>query len=170
MPDRARGLRPEVFAIFERAGVAAILHAGDISRRSVLDELQEIAPVYAVRGNRDWGDLKSLPAELSLEFEGVRIGLMHGHGSLEVYLMDKVSSVFLGTQPERYLKRALSAFPGARVVIYGHTHIPVKRWVDGRLYLNPGSAAFPAKKVLATSVAILRIDPGKGIDAQIIYF
>ena len=44
-------LRPEVLAAL--TGVDAILHAGDINSQQILDQLQTIAPVYAVRGNAD---------------------------------------------------------------------------------------------------------------------
>ena len=159
-----------MFSIFRKAKVDAILHAGDISTPGVLDQLREIAPVYAVRGNRDWYELSRLPLSLTLEFEGVPIGLMHGHGSLGAYVWDKAKGVILGTQPERYLRRAFKTFPGARVVVFGHTHFPVKRWIDGRLYFNPGSAAFPAHKAPVTSVGILHIGPHKQLDAEILYF
>jgi putative phosphoesterase len=170
VPDRVPGLKPALFSIFRDAQVDAILHAGDISIPDVLEQLQEIAPVYAVRGNRDWFELRRLPIALALDFEGVTVGLMHGHGSLGVYLWDKVKSVILGTQPERYLRRAYNAFPGAKVVVFGHTHIPVKRWVDGRLYFNPGSAAYPANKAPAASVGILSIGPQRRVDAKILYY
>jgi putative phosphoesterase len=159
-----------VLSIFREAKVDYILHAGDVCIPGVLEQLRELAPVYAVRGNRDWFELRSLPMTLALEFEGVKIGLMHGHGSLGVYLGDKVKTLFLGTQPERYLRRAYSAFPGTKVVIFGHTHFPVKRWVDGRFYFNPGSAAFPINKAPAPSVGILRIGPDKQINADILYY
>jgi uncharacterized protein len=170
VPDRVPGLKPPVLSIFRQAKPDAILHAGDVSTRGVLEQLQEIAPVYTVRGNRDWFDLRYLPLTLALEFEGVPIGLMHGHGSLGVYLLDKLKSVVVGTQPERYLQRAFKAFSYARVVVFGHTHYPIKRWIDGRLYFNPGSAAFPAHKAPAPSVGILRIGPEERLDAEILYF
>ena len=44
-------LRPEVTAAL--AGCGAILHGGDINRQEIIDELERIAPVYAVRGNND---------------------------------------------------------------------------------------------------------------------
>ena len=46
-------LRPEARQAL--AGVACILHAGDICGQAVLDELGAIAPVTAVRGNNDRG-------------------------------------------------------------------------------------------------------------------
>jgi putative phosphoesterase len=170
VPDRVRSLQPPVISIFREAQVDAILHAGDICSKSVLEQLQEIAPVHAVRGNRDWFQLRHLPATLTLNFEGVTVGLIHGHGSFEVYLLDKIRTLAEGTRPERYLQRAFSALPEARVVIYGHTHIPTKRWIDGRLCFNPGSAACPDDKAPAPSVGLLRIQPGGVVSAEIVYF
>ncbi len=54
VPDKAKTLNPQVLAILRQAEVSAILHAGDISSPGVLTALGEIAPVYAVLGNRDW--------------------------------------------------------------------------------------------------------------------
>ncbi len=169
MPDRLDSLRPAVLSIFQEARPDAILHAGDISVRRVLDQLQEIAPVYAVRGNRDWFDLRHLPNSLILNFEGVTIGLMHGHGNMGVYLRDKTTSIVLGTPPERYLRRALGSFPGARVVVFGHTHYPLNRWIDGRLYFNPGSAAYPAWRVKTPSLGIIKIGPDKKVESTILH-
>ena len=50
-------VRPEVTNAL--AGSDAIIHAGDIDKPEVLDELKHIAPVYAVCGNADkdaWAD------------------------------------------------------------------------------------------------------------------
>ena len=44
-------LRPEVAGCLRGCGL--ILHGGDISSRKILDELEAIAPVKAVRGNND---------------------------------------------------------------------------------------------------------------------
>ena len=170
VPDRVPGLNPAVISIFREQRVNAILHAGDISQPGVLAQLREIAPVYAVRGNRDWFQLRELPITLILEFEGVKVGLTHSHGSLRVYLLDKVRTVVQGAQFERYLRRALNAFPQAKVVVFGHTHIPVQRWVDGRLCINPGSAACPDNKAPAPSIGLVRIGPAGSVNAEIRYF
>ena len=51
LSDTHNLLRPEVLA---RAALAdAILHAGDVSTPSVLDELRALAPTHAVCGNND---------------------------------------------------------------------------------------------------------------------
>ena len=46
-------LRASVFNAFK--GADMILHAGDVGNSSIIDELQKIAPVTAVRGNMDGG-------------------------------------------------------------------------------------------------------------------
>ena len=76
IPDRMRALPPT--ALEALAGVDAILHAGDICVQRVLDALAAVAPVYAVRGNRDL--LLRLPLDRELSFEVVKVGLTHGHG------------------------------------------------------------------------------------------
>lgn len=97
VPVRARALPGEVFRIF--AGVDLILHAGDLVTLDVLDELQAVAPVLAVRGNVDHPEVQErLPAALRIEVgpsgvvkveskgiagdghssPGIVIGLVHG--------------------------------------------------------------------------------------------
>jgi len=122
VPDRARGVPEALCSTFREAGVSAILHAGDICIPSILQELEKIAPVYAVRGNRDIYYLRNLPIQLSLEFEGVPIGLVHGHGKLASYMLDKVDHLRHGVRVERYQNRVLQAFPDAKLVVFGHLH------------------------------------------------
>ena len=59
------------------SGCDLILHAGDLSVVSVLGELEEIAPVRAVRGDHD-RDADVLPESLVASVRGWRIGLIHG--------------------------------------------------------------------------------------------
>jgi putative phosphoesterase len=58
-------------------GAELVLHAGDISAASVLEELRALGPpVHAVHGNVDEPLLqRTLPAELVVEAAGARIGL-----------------------------------------------------------------------------------------------
>ena len=123
---------PEVFK-----GVELIMHAGDVGATSVLDELELIAPVVAVRGNMDSAPgLSSLPEYVRRVEDGVRI--------LEVH------------DPSH--ARSLLASSPADVVIVGHTHRPMVRRGEGYLMLNPGSAS---RSVGAGhSVALLRIEDG----------
>ncbi len=70
--------RPQ--ALDALAGVDLILHAGDIGNQQVLDTLNQIAPVVAVRGNNDKGDwATSIP-----DWEAVEVG------SISIYMLDDV--------------------------------------------------------------------------------
>ena len=68
-------LRPEVLEAL--AGADAILHAGDVSSRRILDRLREFAPVYAVRGNADKDWAEPLPLLLDFELGGLRVCMAH---------------------------------------------------------------------------------------------
>jgi putative phosphoesterase len=168
VPDRARNLHPRILPLFAEAGVTAILHAGDVSTRRVLDELGTVAPVHAVRGNRDWVALRHLPMSQELNFEGVRVGLIHGHGRLIEYVVDRVDYIARGYRLEMFRPRVLAAFPGARVIVFGHTHRPLNLDSDGVLLFNPGSPHFPDLKTAAPSVGLLHIQAGGDVKGEII--
>jgi putative phosphoesterase len=122
------------------AGVDLILHAGDITSFDTLAELGRIAPVEAIRGDHDRG--LDLPARRVVEVAGRRIGLVHGNRS---HLIEEPAT-FAGTVSlgywwpmaglHRYLQRS---FPDVDAVVYGHTHLPDIRHVEGTLIFNPGA-------------------------------
>lgn len=159
IPDRRRSLHPKVIPTFQTANVEYILHAGDISVPRVIAQLEEIAPVYAVRGNRDWFRLNHLPMNLILPFEGVKIGLTHGHGGWRSYLQDKVNYLRGGPLPFRIIKeRAVSLLPpDVNVVIFGHNHAVYNQVEDGQLIFNPGSACCAIPRHSPPSVGLLHI-------------
>jgi putative phosphoesterase len=106
------------------AGADAILHAGDLMEREVLEQMQRLGlPVYAVRGNVDslWLQTR-LPLTRTLEFDGVRVGMVHDAGAKQGRL-------------ERLRRR----FPDAQAVVFGHSHIPLHESKDGFQIFNPGS-------------------------------
>ena len=108
-------LRPEVVSALQ--GCDAIFHCGDICEEYSLDGLSRIAPIWAVRGNNDiWQDgLRDLAGVLRFEIGGVRFVMTH----------------------ERWdVPRDLA---GVDAVICGHSHRYSEEWIDGRLWLNPGS-------------------------------
>jgi putative phosphoesterase len=126
-------LRPEATAFL--AGSDAILHAGDIGRPEILDELAKIAPLTAVRGNNDTGAwAERLPVQAVLRVGPLAILVLHDRAELG----DKVEKT------------------GARVVVTGHSHKPAIREAGGVLYLNPGSAG-PRRFKLPITVAELVI-------------
>jgi hypothetical protein len=131
-----------VFEVFE--GIDLILHAGDVSVRAALDELATMAPVHAVAGNVDDPSLQAgLPAQLRLDLDGIPVGMIHDSGAST-------------GRRERMRRR----FPGCRMVIYGHSHLPVVEDREGLMLLNPGSACDPRRAKVPT-VAILEIAGGE---------
>ena len=131
-------VRPEVFPALE--GVELILHAGDVGE-GVLEELNAIAPVHAVRGNTDPAGFPGLEERLDLELGGVRVHVSHGH---------EVGA----PTPEKLL----SAY-AADVIVYGHTHKQLLVSVDDRWVINPGAAGAQRFK-LKPSVARMAIADG----------
>ena len=119
IPRRAKGLPEVLVPHLERA--AQILHAGDLLEASVIDDLSRYAPVRAVKGNVDGPDVK-LPEILEFEVGGVSVAMIHDSG-----------------QGKGRRARMRRRFPNARVVVFGHSHIPILE-DDGELMLiNPGS-------------------------------
>jgi putative phosphoesterase len=110
-------VRPEVPSVLQ--DVDLILHAGDIGAAEVLDELNQIAPVYAIRGNNDRGVwARGIPDTMIISIGMHKLYVIHALQDLD-------------------LKPAAAGF---RAVISGHSHKPSAVTRDGVLYVNPGSA------------------------------
>lgn len=125
-------LRPEAEEALR--GVELILHAGDIGKPEILERLERIAPVIAVRGNNDndaWA--QSTPEEVTVEAGDCRIYMLHDRKQLA---LDPVKEA-------------------CDVVVAGHSHKPLVEERDGVMYLNPGSAG-PRRFRLPVCVAHLR--------------
>ena len=104
-------------------GVDRILHAGDLVDMEVMELLEEIAPVDAVRGNMDNSSgTRQLPIKKVVTIEGHRIGLIHGWGA-----------------PTGIVDRIRKEFDDVKTIIFGHTHTPMNSIMDGILFFNPGS-------------------------------
>jgi putative phosphoesterase len=87
-----------------------VLHAGDVTGRDLLHRLAQLAPVHAVLGNNDVGLGNLLPVELSLDLDGVAVALVHDAGPR-------------AGRPARMARR----FPGADLVVFGHSHLRPRR-------------------------------------------
>jgi predicted phosphodiesterase len=61
---------------------------------------------------------------------------------------------------EHYARNAHREFPGARVVVFGHSHIPYLDDALGLLLLNPGSAT-DRRRQSACTIARLTIEDGE---------
>ncbi len=131
------------------AGVAFILHAGDVCGDEVLMELDLIAPTIAVRGNCDDPDLPRLARQIERVERGVRIHVSHGHE--------------LGAPT---VDRLLAAYD-ADVIVYGHTHLPLIARANDRLVVNPGAAG-PRRFDIVPSVARLTIGADGEVDVEVV--
>jgi putative phosphoesterase len=106
------------------ADVELIIHAGDLSVLSVIDELETIAPVVAVQGNVEQEEVVlKLPIKRTVKVGYCHIGIVHilGHAA-------------------HYAQTARREFPEANVVVFGHSHNPYNSEHNGQLLFNPGSA------------------------------
>ena len=130
---------PRLPQIFE--GVDVILHAGDVGSMAILRQLDQIAPVTAVQGNND-GELPLRATEVVV-LSGRRFLVQH---------------IVHPKAPSEALRQRLQA-TAAEVVVFGHTHQTYCATIDGRLFLNPGSAG-RARFDQKVSVARLHLEPG----------
>ncbi len=142
IPDRVKVLPDEILTAFRESKVDRIFHAGDVSSWQALEPLEEIAPVTVVQGNRDWFLQMHSPKIMKVTINGVRIALAHGHRSIPHYIVDKWAYLTKGYVFQRYYDHLSVDFPDADVIIFGHTHHQVARWIGTQLYFNPG-AAYP---------------------------
>jgi putative phosphoesterase len=169
IPDRVGDLHPDVLPFFKKRQVDLIIHAGDISIPDVLRRLEEIAPVHAVRGNRDWWRIKQLPATKEIRLNEVKILITHGYGNLYSYFWDKIPYWFTGYRYERFIKKFSKLDQEFDVIIFGHSHRPENRWEEGKLYFNPGSAYDQVQNHLGPSIGLIEIDDKQSIQSEIIY-
>jgi len=122
------------------AGVELILHAGDVGKQEVLDELGKIAPLRAVRGNVDPAKL-GLPFSMTSQLGGVQVELLHQLRATQTELEKWASHAGKEGVASRGRDAFLRSFdPHTRVVIFGHSHAPCAVSLAGKLFFNPGSA------------------------------
>ena len=128
---------------------AAILHAGDIGDLAVLEQLREIAPVHAVRGNIDKHEL---PDDLVVELGPLRVFMTH----IAVYGPHLRADI---------AKKARAA--NANLVVCGHSHVPFIGRERDLTVFNPGSIGprrfqlpivFGTITVTPTAVRLAHID------------
>ena len=106
-------LRPQVVEHLKTAD--AILHGGDINKPAIVEQLQQYAPLYIVRGNNDKEWAEDIPHDLTITLEGI---------------------TFFMKQKKKEVPADLS---GVDVVVFGHSHKYVQEKKGDVLWLNPGS-------------------------------
>ncbi|WP_181347512.1 metallophosphoesterase family protein [Thalassobacillus sp. CUG 92003] len=151
MPKKASSLPQRLLEELPTADL--IIHAGDWQEKWVHEKLSHYGEVVGVYGNVDDEELHTqLPEHTIIEAGGFRIGLTHGHG-------DKKTTE----------KRVLEAFEGEELdcIIFGHSHLPLLRFVKKTMLFNPGSIT-DKRGLPFCSFGILTID--ETIQAHHIFF
>jgi uncharacterized protein len=151
MPKKAKQLPSRLLS--DLGACDLIIHAGDWQTVDLFYELKQYAPVIGVNGNVDGPELKGLlKSKEIVKACDFYIGVVHGHGT--------------GKTTER---RAIETFADDDVdcIIYGHSHIPVVKEINGRIIFNPGSPT-DKRRQKEFSYGILTI--GEKIIAEHIFF
>ncbi len=149
-PRRWRACPPAVAGYLRQADL--ILHAGDVCTASVLTELAEYAPVTAVVGNNDdssvaaWGAAETA----DLDLDGLRVAMVHDSGAAA-----------------GRLTRMRRRFPGADLVVFGHSHIPLDQSAPGLRIFNPGSPTDRRRQPHGT-LGVLEVHDGHLVKATIL--
>ena len=132
-----------------------IWHAGDIGSMELVERLQEIAPLRAVHGNIDGGDVRRMfPEKLRWTCEGADILMTH-----------------IGGYPGKYdarIRQQLYERP-PKLFISGHSHI-LKVQFDPQLkllHINPGAAGLQGWQTVRTLVRF-SVDKGEFKDLEVI--
>ena len=143
-------LPEDVFQHF--ADVELIIHAGDLSILTVISELETLAPVIAVQGNVEREEVVlTLPIKREVVIGHCRIGIVH----------------ILG-ESKYYAQTARREFPQARVVVFGHSHVPYNHEHDGQLLFNPGSANDRRRQPTCSIGKLFIDDEGMSVWGEII--
>ena len=149
-PRRWRSCPPRVAAHLR--GADLILHAGDVCTVGVLDELSAFAPVRAVLGNNDGPDVAAwgAPESVQLDLDGLQVAMIHDSG-----------------QAAGRIARMRRRFPGAGLVVFGHSHIPLDQSAGGLRIFNPGSPTDRRRQPHGT-IGLLTISAGRLQQARIV--
>ncbi len=149
-PRRWRSCPPRVAAHLR--GADLILHAGDVCTAGVLDELSAFAPVRAVLGNNDGPDVAAwgAPDSVQLDLDGLQVAMIHDGG-----------------QAAGRIARMRRRFPGAGLVVFGHSHIPLDQSGGGLRIFNPGSPTDRRRQPHGT-IGLLTISAGRLQRASIV--
>ena len=134
------------------AGADLILHAGDVCRPSVLDELAAHAPVHVVQGNNDGPDVAAWGAEETWqgELDGLPVAMIHDAGPKQ-------------GRTARMHRR----FPEAELVVFGHSHIPLDETGDHVRIVNPGSPTDKRRQPFRT-LGLLEVRDARVVSLEIV--
>ena len=147
-------LFPEILERFQ--GVDVILHAGDIVLARVLDQLQQVAPVFAAQGNHDGhlaDDPRVKPVQW-LDLNGFTVAVLHAFEPWDV--------------GRSVLSPRLLDGGWADVIISGDSHLEGMEVVDGALCINAGSATMPRNRAPSLGhIGFLTLEQGRPPHAEL---
>jgi putative phosphoesterase len=146
IPDAVMEMPSQLKRVFNN--VDMILHAGDIFVVSVLDELEQLAPVLAACGDSEYLETRNDPRvqeRQELSVDGVTIWVCHDASQLKTCAEETLPDIIVG----------------------GHTHWPAIERRGRQTWINPGSATYPEYQTRPGTVALLSIRNGK-IDGEIL--
>ena len=148
---RGHRVLPEA-AIEAMSSADLILHAGDIMRPEILEQIAALGPpVKAVHGNMDSHELRErLPAGRTVDLGAASIGLIHDAGPAA-----------------GRLERLRARFPDADAVVFGHSHLPLHERCGGFQIFNPGSPT-ERRRAPQRSIGVARLD-GKALTFEHIW-
>ncbi len=155
------------------SGVDLILHCGDLECLGVLDYLEEVAPVLAVRGYEDPTELGERLASTTrvVRVEEVAIGMVHDIQWPTPRIATNPDGTGLVFPPGRVSDLLTRKFgEPVDVVVFGDTHEELVCWHDGALFVNPGSPTYPGRRHKPGSLgtlALLRVD-GRSVEVEMV--
>ena len=130
-----------------------ILHAGDWQNLDVFFELSAYTETIGVAGNVDpWEIVDRFGKKKIVTVENLKIGIVHGDGT--------------GKTTEQ---RAVEAFAEDEVdlIVFGHSHIPLMKEINGVTLFNPGS---PTDKRRQPQYSFGLLEVGEKWTVQHIFF
>jgi len=148
---RVEEVSPEIIRAVEEADL--VVHCGDFVGREVVEVLRKASRRFVgVHGNLDTVEVRQeLPAREILELEGKKIAIAH-----PAY----------GGPPWGLEEKLLSEFPAADIILFGHTHEPVKAYRSGVLLFNPGQGY--SSSGASGSYGFLTLETGK-VEAKLVF-
>lgn len=103
------------------------IHCGDFITYSVFETINSLCKIYGVYGNMDDDSVRErLPLKQIIKLEDVTLGIIHGKGHPNG-LINYINTEFKDN------------FNEIDIFVFGHSHYPLDKAVDGKIYFNPGS-------------------------------
>lgn len=138
-------------ALMRTYPIEGVFHLGDLEgSESYIEDICP-CPVYMVSGNNDF--FTPAPSEQTVEIEGYRVFMTHGHRYGVSYGLDRLR--------EKAQKEECD------LAFFGHTHRPEVAKIGDMFIVNPGSLTYPRQEGRIASYAVMEIDENGDVDITI---